>query len=61
MKTDTTTAPAEAAEATLFLGDDWFDPLEAGVRTRIRNSWKRNSTLRSGGTGINSPGLPRPA
>ena len=36
MKTDTTKATAEAAEGTLFLGDDWFDPLEAGVRTRIR-------------------------
>ena len=36
MKTDTTKATAEAAEGTLFLGDDWFDPLESGVRTRIR-------------------------
>ena len=36
MKTDITKATAEAAEGTLFLGDDWFDPLEAGVRTRIR-------------------------
>jgi putative transposase len=36
MKTDTIESPAEAAEGTLFLGDDWFDPLEAGVRTRIR-------------------------
>jgi hypothetical protein len=36
MKTDTTKAAVEAAEATLFLGDDWFDPLESGVRTRIR-------------------------
>ena len=36
MKTDTIKSPAEAAEGTLFLGDDWFDPLEAGVRTRIR-------------------------
>src|SRR3984893_4565734 len=36
MKTDTTKATADAAEGTLFLGDDWFDPLEAGVRTRIR-------------------------
>ena len=36
MKTDTIKAPADAAEGTLFLGDDWFDPLEAGVRTRIR-------------------------
>src|ERR1700731_3099923 len=35
MKTDTT--KADAAEGTLFLGDDWFDPLEAGVRTRIRS------------------------
>ena len=49
MKTDTIKATEEASEGTLFLGDDWFDPLEAGVRTRIaassRNSWKRNSTL----------------
>ncbi|PZR82964.1 MAG: hypothetical protein DLM68_15105, partial [Hyphomicrobiales bacterium] len=36
MKTDITKAAAEAAEGTLFLGDDWFDPLEAGVRVRIR-------------------------
>src|SRR6202035_833127 len=37
MKTDTTKATADAAAGTLFLGDDWFDPLEAGVRTRIRS------------------------
>jgi hypothetical protein len=36
MKTDITNATAQAAEGTLFLGDNWFDPLEAGVRTRIR-------------------------
>ena len=36
MKMDITKATVEAAESTLFLGDDWFDPLEAGVRTRIR-------------------------
>jgi hypothetical protein len=29
MKTETTKAAAEAAEGALFLGDDWFDPLEA--------------------------------
>jgi putative transposase len=37
MKTDTIKPPADAAEGTLFLGDDWFDPLEAGVRSRIRS------------------------
>src|SRR6202048_787950 len=31
MKTDSIKATAELAEGTLFLGDDWFDPLEAGV------------------------------
>src|SRR5450631_73701 len=36
MKTDSIKATAESAEGRLFLGDDWFDPLEAGVRTRIR-------------------------
>jgi hypothetical protein len=36
MKADTTKATAEAAEGTLFRGNDWFDPLGAGVRTRIR-------------------------
>jgi putative transposase len=36
MKMNTIKSPVEAAEGTLFLGDDWFDPLEAGVRTRIR-------------------------
>ena len=35
MKTDTIKPPGDAAEGTLFLGDDWFDPLETGVRTRI--------------------------
>ena len=33
---NTIKSPVEAAEGTLFLGDDSFDPLEAGVRTRIR-------------------------
>ena len=36
MKMDTIKATAESAEGALFLGDDWFDPLEAGVRTRVR-------------------------
>src|SRR4051794_26778718 len=36
MTTDTTSPAAEAAETALFLGEDWFDPLEAGVHTRIR-------------------------
>src|SRR4051812_12346570 len=36
MTTDPTPPAAEAAETALFLGADWFDPLEAGVRTRIR-------------------------
>jgi hypothetical protein len=36
MKTDTTKATAEAAEGMLFRENDWFDPLGAGVRTRIR-------------------------
>jgi hypothetical protein len=26
----------EAAKGTLFLGDDWFNPLEVGERARIR-------------------------
>src|SRR3954471_16892874 len=37
MTTDITSPAAEAAETALFLGEDWFDPLEAGVRTRIRS------------------------
>ncbi len=36
MTRDTTSRAAGAAETELFLGEDWFDPLEAGVRTRIR-------------------------
>jgi transposase-like protein len=36
MKTGTIEPPVNAAEGTLFLRDDWFDPLEAGVRSRIR-------------------------
>ncbi len=65
MKTDTTRVPREAVEGTLFVGDDWFDPLEAGVRTRVRGfiegSWKRNWMLRFGGTGMNGLGLLRAA
>src|SRR5919107_5167928 len=37
MTTDTTSQAADAAETALCLGEDWFDPLEAGVRTRIRS------------------------
>ena len=36
MKPDTIQQSANASEGTLFLGDDWFDPLETGVRSRIR-------------------------
>ncbi len=32
MEDDSTTAQA----ATLFTGDTWFDPIEAGIRERIR-------------------------
>ena len=32
MEDDSTTAQA----ATLFSGDAWFDPIEAGIRERIR-------------------------
>ena len=37
MTTDNTSPAAGAAETELFLSADWFDPLEAGVRTRIRS------------------------
>src|SRR3954469_11550094 len=37
MTTDTTFQAEPGAETELFLGADWFDPLEAGVRTRIRS------------------------
>src|SRR5215204_6397675 len=37
MTTDITAPAAGAAETKGFLGEDWFDPLEAGVRTRIRS------------------------
>src|SRR5512132_3426482 len=33
MTTDTTTS---AGETTLFLGEAWFDPIEAGIREQIR-------------------------
>ena len=36
MKTDTTKLAAIVAEGDVLLGENWFDPLEAGVRTRIR-------------------------
>ena len=31
MTTDTTFQAKPAAETALFLGEDWFDPLEAGL------------------------------
>src|SRR3954463_16482415 len=37
MTTNTTSQAEHAAETELFLGADWFDPLEAGGRTRIRS------------------------
>ena len=37
MTTDTTSPAAGAVETALCLGEAWFDPLEAGVRTRIRS------------------------
>ena len=36
MKTDTMKPAANVAEGDVLLGENWFDPLEAGVRTRIR-------------------------
>ena len=57
MKTVTTKATADTTKGTLFLGDDWFDPLETGVRTRIRgfietplekwNSTQRNDAVKA--------------
>src|SRR4051794_33698664 len=37
MTTDITSPAAGAVETALCLGEDWFDPLEAGVRTRLRS------------------------
>jgi putative transposase len=37
MTTDITSPVGNAAETEGFLGEDWFDPLEARVRTRIRS------------------------
>ena len=36
MTTDSTKPAILASEGEHFLCDDWFDPLETGVRTRIR-------------------------
>ena len=36
MTEDITKSVESAPEVELFCGDDWFDPLEAGVRERIR-------------------------
>ncbi len=36
MTTDSTKPAASSTEDEHFLCDDWFDPLENGVRTRIR-------------------------
>ncbi len=65
MKTDARKPPADAAEGTLFLGDDWFDPLETGCGPAFaassRNSCNQNLPPRLGGTGMNGLGLSRPA
>ena len=65
MKTDTTKVTADAAEGTLFLGDDWFDPLEAGVRTRVRRFIEElleaELDARLGVTVMNGLGLAKPA
>src|SRR3954467_9306420 len=37
MMRDITAPVGDAAETEGFLSEDWFDPLEAGVRTRIRS------------------------
>src|SRR3954454_8978285 len=37
MTADITSPAADVAETKGFLREDWFDPLEAGVRTRIRS------------------------
>ena len=61
MKTDTT--KATAVEGALFLGDDCSIPWKPGCGPAFaassRNSLKRNSTLRWGGTGMNGPVLLR--
>jgi transposase-like protein len=36
MKTNTIKPAAHVAEGDVFLGENWFDPLEAAVRTRVR-------------------------
>src|SRR5258707_11358961 len=36
METNSTKQTRDVAGGELFAGDDWFDPLEAGVRLRIR-------------------------
>ena len=36
MTTDSTKPAVSSTEGEHFLCDDWFDPLENGVRTRIR-------------------------
>ena len=37
MTTHSTSAPGFATEAALFSGDCWFDPIEDGVRARVRS------------------------
>ncbi len=42
MKRDTTEEPAGVAEGTLFFAEDWFDPLDAGMRiSRARRTFAR--------------------
>src|SRR3954447_20619877 len=49
MTTDTTSSTAAGVETKAFLSEDWFDPLEAGVRTRLRSFIEELLEARAGG------------
>ena len=74
MTTDNTKTAVDPSEGGPFLCDDWFDPLEIGVRGRIRGFieelLERNWTWPWGATAMNGEaraaqlllrGLPAPA
>ena len=61
MTTNSTMPTPSSAEGEQFLCDDWFDPLENGVRTRIRGFIEEllepNSTPLWDGRVMNVPAL----
>ena len=50
-----TSTKTDADGTALFAGTAWFDPIEAGIRDRVRGRWCTNRDLEAlavGGRGV---------